>query len=92
VITEIKPLVIKMAKTATGRKPMLSTEQKDRDDRPAMNSVLFVSEESRRAMSGWPLELQALFNPRVDRELAERIEAEKRAARRTGRDDDALPF
>ena len=61
-----------------------------RDQAPSINSVLFVSDESLEAMSGWPIEMRAIFDPQADRELAQRIESEKRSP--TASSDDDLPF
>jgi hypothetical protein len=44
-----------------------------------VNAALYVTEESKRAMAGWPIEIRAIFDPKADRELAEKIAREKKA-------------
>ncbi len=56
-----------------------------------VNDALYVSEESKRAMAGWPIELRAIFDPKADRELAEKIAREKKARSSEPSDAD-LPF
>ena len=61
--------------------------------KPTVNRFLFVSEEDLRLMQGWPLEIRALFDPAADRELAQRIEAEREAWRNRPREpEEEIPF
>lgn len=52
-------------------------------------NILFVSERDREAISTWPIELRALFDPQADRELAEKISRENNP---TSIRDDEIPF
>jgi hypothetical protein len=54
-------------------------------------NILLVSESDREAIKRWPIDLPGLFGLGADRELAERIQAERKETR-TARADDGLPF
>lgn len=43
----------------------------------APQNILIVTEDGLKAIERWPLELRAIFDPKADQELAERIEREK---------------
>jgi hypothetical protein len=61
--------------------------------KPTVNRFLFVTKEDLRLMPGWPLEFRALFDPAADRELAQRIEAEREAWRNRPREpEEEIPF
>ena len=60
---------------------------------PIINRVLFVTERDLELIKHWPLELRALFDPVADRELAQRIEAEREAWRnRPSEPEEEIPF
>jgi hypothetical protein len=42
--------------------------------KPHINRVLYVTEKDLELIKPWPVELKALFDPEVDRDLARRIE------------------
>lgn len=55
-------------------------------------NILLVTREETEVVKYWPVELRALFDPRADYELAEQIEAEKRATGDAESLGDDLPF
>lgn len=55
-------------------------------------NILLVTEEEIEVMRHWPIALRALFDPRADQELAERIEAERKAATDAAPPCDELSF
>jgi hypothetical protein len=64
---------------------------------PSINRGLFISPEKLEAMQAWPVELRALFDPQVDRALAQQIAAQKAAAQTPTRpaaddEDEDIPF
>lgn len=62
-------------------------------EEPIINRVLFVTERDLELIKHWPLELRALFDPAADRELAQRIEAEREAWRNRPREpEEEIPF
>ena len=69
---------------------MMNSKQNPRDDR--LRNPLIVRSGDLELIKHWPIELRALFDPRADRELAERIEAEKRAGKSAAADEDEPPF
>jgi hypothetical protein len=57
----------------------------------APKNILIVTKGDLKAIEGWPLELRALFDPKADREFAERIERE-RAEAKSAATDEETPF
>lgn len=57
----------------------------------APQNILIVTEDGLKAIERWPLELRALFDPKADREFAERIERE-RAEAKSAATEEELPF
>ena len=57
----------------------------------APKNILIVTKEDLKAIERWPIELRALFDPKADRELAERIE-QGRAAAKTATTEEEPPF
>lgn len=72
-----------------GAEPMATNAAENEARKETVNTALYVTEESKRAMAGWPIEIRAIFDPKADRELAEKIAKEKKA--RSSEPSDADP-
>lgn len=57
----------------------------------APQNILIVTEDGLKAIERWPLELRAIFDPKADQELAERIERE-RDERKGEANEEETPF
>jgi hypothetical protein len=57
----------------------------------APKNILIVTKGDLKAIESLPIELRALFDPKADRELAERIEQERAAAKNAATDEEP-PF
>jgi hypothetical protein len=74
-----------------GAEPMATNAAENEPKKETVNNVLYVTEESKRAMAGWPIEIRAIFDPKADRKLAEKIAREKKERSSEPSDAD-LPF
>jgi hypothetical protein len=72
-----------------GAETMAANAAENETQKDTTNNALYVSEEGKRAMAGWPLEIRAIFDPKADRELAEKIAREKKS--RSSEPSDADP-